>query len=368
MIRIGAGELEIANPPGSESEWESSALRTALALSCATGARFRWDGFRRLRKRAPGFRPIDAESIQLFAQLSSARTEAGGVGDAHVEFAPEGVRPGEHRFDLSPAESMCPLVRLAALPLLATASGRTESTLCLSGSTHEAGGDTFELTSSTFGYCLRRLGMGLDLELACTGFAPRGGGEVVMRVAAGSATAEPPQHKGLDLVSLEPLKTIQIVSGGASLPAHVQQRQAARARSGARIAGVEPTVQLLKLRARSAGSVVAVTGLFGDVPITMTSVSERGKSAEHVGEQAAAKFRQFANQTAVVPELLVDSLLPFLALVDGASQLTTPRLPATTHGHARLVEAFTGRRVVIDGSIGQRGMIRLEANREPAGP
>ncbi len=253
---------------------------------------------------------------------------------------------------------MCPLLRCAALPLVLGASKtRAASALCLSGSTHAPGGDTFEVTSTTFGFFLRKLGIDASLELAFAGFAPRGGGEVVVRVEPKDVSS----MQALELVKLDPLESIQILSGGASLPAHVQQRQAARARSGVQISGLEPSVQLLKLRARSAGSVVAVTGLFGEVPITFASVSERGKSAEFVGEQAAASFRRFSNQSAAVPELLVESLLPFLAFTAGESRLTTPRLPVTVQAQARLIRAFTHREVVIEGKAGQPATIRVGA-------
>jgi RNA 3'-terminal phosphate cyclase (ATP) len=349
MIRIGTGELAV--------EGSASALRGALALSCATGASFQWEGFRRKRKASPGFRAADSEAVELFAQLSGARREGGRLGEVAIEFEPARPASGEHRFELSPAGSMCPLLRAAAVSLVvATRDADIASELSLSGSTHAPGGETFEVTSSTFGFFLRKLGVEWSLELACAGFAPRGGGEVVLRISPAMAPMQ-----GVELMALGPLESIQIVSGGASLPAHVQQRQAARARSGVHISGLEPTVQLVKLRSRSAGSVVATTGLFGEVPITVASVSQRGRSSEFVGEQAAANFRRVANQSAVVPEHLVDSLLPFLAFAAGESRFTTPRLPSNIRSHARLIHAFTDREVVIEGKTGQRGTIRVGA-------
>lgn len=344
MIRVGTGELAIQS--------HGASLRAALALSCATRVPFSWEGFRQ-KAPTPGFRSADAESVRLFAELSRARCVGGSARDGSLEFEPRVVEPGVHRFEASPGGSMGPLLRAAVLPLV-LAEGDTE--LLLSGSTHAPGGDTYELTSSTFVFLLRRLGVDLVFELGYAGFAPRGGGEVTMRYRWNAETA----WSALDLVELDRLQSIQILSGGASLPTHVQQRQAARARSGVHASGVEPSVQLVKLRARSGGSVVAVTGLFGDLPITFASVSQRGKSAESVGEQAAASFRRFASQTAVVPGALVDSLMLFLAFAEGSSRFTTPRLPPVIQGQARLVSAFTGREVSIEGKVGQRGVVRVD--------
>ena len=348
MIRIGTGDLTI--------ESDAAALRTALALSCATGLPFRWEGFRRKGSPSPGLLRFDAEAVRLFARISEARVEGGDVGEDTVELEPGPMRPGEHRFDVPGDESMLPLLRAALMPL-AHAGG--ESALLLAGSTHAPGGETFEVTSSTFHYFLHQLGIEVSLGLECAGFAPRGGGEVSARLPPQPRPPEDTVWGALVFVDREELESIQIVSAGASLPPHVRERQAARARSGVHISGLEPTVQLLKLRARSAGSVVAITGLFGEVPITFASVSERGKSAESVGEQAAWAFRRFANQPAVVPEILVDSLLLFLAFARGESRITTPRLPAAAPGQAALIRAFTGREVEIDGKVGQQARIRV---------
>ena len=356
MIRIGSGDLTI--------ESSASALRSALALSCASGLPFQWEGFHRKGKgsASPGLRPVDVESVRLFAQITGARVDGGGVGEDTVALHPGAVRPGEHRFDVLADEPMMPLLRAALLPL--ALHGR-ESTLRIAGSTHAPEGETFEVVSSTFHYFLGKLGIEVSLALECAGFAPRGGGEVSARLASGSTgpSGSVAAWEPLVLVDREELASIQIVSAGASLPAHVQQRQAARARYGVHISGLEPTVQLLKLRARNAGSVVAITGRFGEVPVTFASVGERGKSAESVGEEAAQAFRHFANQPGVVPEILVDSLLLFLAFAQGESRIATSRLPAVAPAGAALIRAFTGREVEIDGKVGRHARIRVAGHK-----
>ena len=351
MIVIGAGDLAIESV-----ESNGAALRSALALSCATGLPFRWEGFRRKGSPSPGLLRFDAESVRLFAQISEARVEGGDVGEDTVELEPGPLRPGAHRFEVPADAPMLPLLRAALMPL---AHARGASVLFLAGSTHAPGGETFEVVSSTFHYLLGKLGIDVSLTLECAGFAPRGGGEVSARLSSRDDAA----WKPLDLVDREELESIQIVSAGASVPAHVRERQGARARSGVHISGLEPTVQLQKLRARSAGTVVAITGRFGEAPMTFASVSERGKSAESVGEQAARAFRRFANQPGVVPEILVESLLLFLAFAQGESRITTPRLPAVAPGQAALIRAFTGREVQIDGKVGQPARIRVAAQK-----
>ena len=131
MIVIGAGDLPIENVESS-----GAALRSAFALSCATGLAFRWEGFRRKGSTSPGLRRFDAESVRLLAQISGARVEGGDVGEDTVELEPGPMRSGEHRFEVPADGPMLPLVRAALMPL-AHAGG--ESALLLAGSTHAPG-------------------------------------------------------------------------------------------------------------------------------------------------------------------------------------------------------------------------------------
>ena len=332
MILLGGSGLAL--------ESDDRTLLAALALSAATGRGFRWVGF---RGNASGLRVSEAQWVQVFASLCEAKAFTGEAGGRIVQLEPappKFVVAGEHEIAIPGDESALPFLRAV---LLALARAEGASRLTVKGSTHAPGNETFEVTSSTWMGLLKPLGVELGMQLDSAGFLPRGGGEITAHVTGGR------RWKGADWSKRDGLDAIQIVSAAASLPAHVQQRQAARARSGVAILGYEPFAQLLKLRAGSTGSVVAVTGSFGGLRVTMASVSERGKSAETVGKEVSAAFRRYAQQPRVVPEGLVDSLLPFLAFAEGPSTLTTPRLLPRAIACAQLVEAFTGRKVEIDG-------------------
>ena len=332
MILLGGSGLAL--------ESDDRTLLAALALSAATGRGFRWVGF---RGNASGLRVSEAQWVQFFASLCEAKAFTGEAGGRIVQLEPappKFVVAGEHEIAIPGDESALPFLRAA---LLALARAEGASRLTVKGSTHAPGNETFEVTSSTWVGLLKPLGVELGMQLDSAGFLPRGGGEITAHVTGGRP------WKGDDWSKRDGRDAIQIVSAAASLPAHVQQRQAARARSGVAILGYEPFAQLLKLRAGSTGSVVAVTGSFGELRVTMASVSERGKSAETVGKEVSAAFRRYAQQPRVVPEGLVDSLLPFLAFAEGPSTLTTPRLLPRAIACAQLVEAFTGRKVEIDG-------------------
>ena len=331
MIRLGSGGLT------AESELRS--LLTVLSLSTATRRPFLWEGFRKAR----GLSAEEAAIVDFFARLSGGRLEGGREGDAVVGLEPSEVASGDVVLELAGGIAAMPVARAALLPL-GRAAG--ESTLEISGSTHAGGGETFEVTSSTWCSLLKRVGCDVEMNLDYAGFSPRGKGQITIKVTGGA------KWRWVDWTERGKLEALQIVSAAPALPAHVQQRQAARARSGVAIAGIEPSVQLVKLRARSSGSVIAITGVFGDIPITNSAVSERGKSSEAVGAEASAGFRHYVQRRAVVPALLVETLLPYLALAEGVSRLTTGSLVPSVSRAAELVHAFTGRQVEIEMDAG----------------
>jgi RNA 3'-terminal phosphate cyclase (ATP) len=289
--------------------------------------------------------------LRFFTEICGATTSGGAASDSELTFSPASVRAGTFRVELSGSEPALRLLRAAAVAL-GRAPGAVE--VSASGSTHAPDGEVFEVTSATWVRLARRIGLEVEVELELAGFAPKGGGEVRMRLPGRCERLEP-----LDVPGGGKLEALQIVSAASSLPAHVQQRQAARARSAIRVAGVEPAVQLVKLRAAGSGSTVAVTGVFDGLPLTVGAVSERGKSAEAVGEVAAREFRRLASVRGALPPVLLPSLLLAAALSDGRSRLVTHRLPVSIPHVADVVRAFTGREVRIEGKAGSPGAVTL---------
>lgn len=346
-IQIGAGAGATSVDAG------MIALASALALSTITGCPFSWEGYRRRGKGPVGFREGESLAIRLFAEMSGGTLSGGVSGETELAFEPGPLRAGAYRVELAGGEPLLALVRLAGATL-GFAPGASD--LVARGSTHDIDGDTFEVARSTWIHLMRRIGFEVDLELERVGFTPRGGGEMRLSIAGPRVGLAP-----LDLRRRGELDALQIVSGAASLPAHVQQRQAARARSGVQIAGTSPAVQLLKLRAAGSGSVVAVTGIFGGLPLTVAAIAERGVSAESVGEKAAGEFRRLFAGTAVLPPHLLPSLLVAVAAGPGeASVLTTTRLPANILQLVELVSAFTGRRARVEGKPGRSGAVAID--------
>ena len=196
---------------------------------------------------------------------------------------------------------------------------------------------------------MRRLGLEMSLQLDKAGFYPRGGGQITARIEGGA--------KLLPLQLLDPGRYGLSRSSrrAAGLPAHVRQRQAARARAGVQAAGHEASVQLLKLEAASPGSVVAISGRFAETWITTSALGARGKSAEAVGEEAAAQFRFYLERPGAVDERLADQIVLPLTLASGSSEFTTVRVTEHLRTQVDVIQAFLERTVELDGTLGQPG-------------
>lgn len=348
-------ELGMAAPSG-------PALRMALSLSAGSGRAFRAPGApaapRKARRRLSD---AEAAATRAFAEVLSGRlTLDDEEGPAfEPDPAPKAAETSPVRVSFAADLPLMPFVLSAVAALAARGASRE---IVFEGSTHAPDGASFEVAAFCFLPLLERMGAEAKLELEGAGFIPRGGGSIRAEVLGRTRDLE-----ALSLATKDALRSISIFSGApAAIPVHVQQRQAARARSGVAVAGVEANVQLIKLKSRKAGSVVAITGIFGELPIAVSAVSRRGGSVESVGIEAASEFRRLVAAPPVVPPVLVEPLLTALAFAPGRSVISTWRLPAEAGALVALTRAFTDREVRLEGKPGRPGNIVVEVADPPA--
>ena len=109
---------------GSTGEGGGQVLRTALALSLATGRPFRLDNIRSGREK-PGLLRQHLTAVQAAAAVGDAQVEGHTIGSRAITFVPKAVRPGDYRFAVGTAGSAT-LVLQTVLPPLLTASGRLD--------------------------------------------------------------------------------------------------------------------------------------------------------------------------------------------------------------------------------------------------
>ncbi len=346
---------EIVHIDGSRGEGGGQVLRTALALSVLSGRPFRMTGIR-ARRSNPGLAPQHLQAVRAFCQLSQASCRGDKQGSRELDFEPGPVRSGSYAVDIGTAGSVTLVLQALALPL-ALAEGASE--ISLRGGTHVPWSPPFNYIESCWLPFMTRIGVRMEIELERAGFYPKGGGQVSVRIRGGS------RLRPLSLIERGELRAIEIVSAAARLPTHVQQRQAGRARAGVQAAGVAPAVQLVEMKAASPGSVVAVTGVFDKTRVVASALGARGKSAEKVGQEAAAAFRFYFDRPGAVDEYLADQMVLPLALAEGASEITTVRMTQHLRTHVEVIRAFLNCKIELDGELGAPGRIRVSSMDPP---
>ncbi len=320
---------------GAEGEGGGQILRSALSLSICTQQPFRISNIRARRER-PGLLRQHLTAVKAAAEVSGATVTGAELGSCELRFDPGPVRAGAYGFAIGSAGS-CTLVLQTVLPPLLLASGN--STVRISGGTHNSNSPPFDFLQRAFLPLLARIGAEVAIELRSHGFYPRGGGEILASITPfGDRHALELHERGAQVRACAEAYV-------AALPIHVAQRELDVI--GRRLKW--PSEQLL-LRGLPSdvgpGNVITLTTEHAHVTEVITGFGERGVRAEAVAETAATQMRAYLQGTAPVGEHLADQLLLPMALARGGS-FTTAVASQHLRSNALIVERFTQRRVEI---------------------
>lgn len=291
---------------GSIGEGGGQVLRTALALSIATGRPFRLENIRRKRPK-PGLLRQHHTAVQAATAVGDAQVEGDALGSTALTFAPRAIRHGEYRFAVGTAGSAT-LVMQTVLPPLLLAAG--ESTLVLEGGTHNPWAPPFDFLERAFLPIVNRLGPHVETTLKRPGFYPAGGGAFIVTVRPATALG------GLELTNRGDVIARRVTAMLANLPRHIAARE------------VRVAVDGLNWQ-RECGSVVNVDGAAGPGNLVLielqsehvteiaTGFGEVGVAAEAVADRAVKEMRRYLAAGVPVGIHLADQLLTVLALSEG---------------------------------------------------
>jgi RNA 3'-terminal phosphate cyclase (ATP) len=298
---------------GSQGEGGGQILRSALALSVITRTPFRIERIRANRKPS-GLRKQHQTAITAAARISGARVRGNEPGSSEVRFEPGDVVAGDYRFNVGTAGSTT-LVLQTVLPPLIGAHG--PSRVRCEGGTHNPHAPPVEFLQKAFLPQLRRLGVGVDLDLVRYGFYPKGGGAIEARI-------EPTQAMmPFDLPEMDPIRSSRAEVLSVRLPAHVAEREIAvlRERFGWPGKAFSVTTSEASL---GPGNVVGIEFVGEHVTEWISAVGERGVQAEKIAARAAEEaMLHLAHGVPVGPHLADQLLLP-MALAGRGSFVTGP--------------------------------------------
>src|SRR5688572_20434806 len=131
---------------GSEGEGGGQVLRTALALSLATGTGFQIENIR-AKRRKPGLLRQHLTAVRAATAIGGARVTGDVIGSLALTFTPGPTEPGDYTFSVGTAGSAS-LVLQTVLPPLLIAGGPT--TLTIEGGTHNPAAPTFDFLDRVF--------------------------------------------------------------------------------------------------------------------------------------------------------------------------------------------------------------------------
>lgn len=296
---------------GSFGEGGGQIVRSALSLSMITGKPFEIRKVRANRDK-PGLLNQHLTAVKAAIAISTAETSGVELGAKSFSFRPGKVQAGNYRFAIGTAGSTT-LVLQTILPALMTAE--ESSTIILEGGTHNPFAPPFEFLEHTFLPLLKRMGLGVDMDLKTYGFYPRGGGKIRVKI-------KPPEKLNvLHLADRDPNISISALSLVVNLPEHIGERELKVIKQG--LPPLDSREIVSSKNSLGPGNAALVLVKSDQLTETFTSIGKRGVPAETVAQTVVDEAKLYLSSPASTGEHLADQLLMPMALSGGGSFSTT---------------------------------------------
>ncbi len=317
---------------GSKGEGGGQIMRTALALSVILGKPVRLFNIRMNRPR-PGLKPQHLESVRALATISGARVEGLHLHSTELTFIPRRAQCGRYRFGVSTAGSITLMVQ-AIFPVLALCGGY--SLVELEGGTDVPFSPLLDYMGLVFLPIMENLGVRARLRLIRRGHYPEGGGRAVLEVWGVN------RLRPIRAEYFGSLLRIEGRSHCTNLPSHVASRQVKGACGVLEKLGApcEVEEEVSRGAGRGSGIVVRAVSTTGRI-LGADSLGRPGRRAEVVGREAGRKLKRYVELDCGVDPHMGDMLIPYMALAEGKSVITTCHLTGHMEANLWLVQEMT---------------------------
>ncbi len=335
---------------GSQGEGGGQIMRSSLALSLLTGKPFRMHHIRARRPR-PGLHAQHLMSVRAAATVGKATVLGDSLHSSELSFTPGGVTPGKYSFSIGTAGATGLVLHTLYLPL---ALGTAElSEITITGGTHVTTSPCFHFLDVTWRRYLELLGLKVRVRMVRPGFYPRGGGTIVAHI-------QPAKPRGITLTDHGKVSTAHGVSAVAGLPEDIARRQARRATSRLKSAGLKVHVAE-ETWEDGPGTVVTVTLNTQPVPTLFFGLGARGKRAEAVADEAVDQVEDFLTKSRGrgVDAHSADQLVLPLALAEGPSTLAVAEVTQHLLTNLDVIRLFLDRELHCAGELGRPGEVRI---------
>ena len=345
------GDVEL---DGSRGEGGGQILRTALALSAATGRPFVIRKIRANRPK-PGLAAQHLMSVRAAAATCGAEVRGDRARSMDLSFRPKGLRPLSQHFEVGTAGSVSLVLHAMALPL-AMADG--ESKVSIGGGTHVDWSPPFEFLEPHWTGWMERCGLALKVKLVRAGYYPKGGGLVRARVPGGGSP------KPLVLDPLPPGARNDFEFSGTvvitKLDDAIARRIARTAEHEMDRAGFHCPVETREVDGPAQGVAFSVSAAWRGMSLAcFSSIGRRGKPAEKVAKEAARAMLRFVESRATLDPFIADQLVVPLSLAKGPSRYATSEVTQHLVTNLETAAAFTGIAFDVKGDLGAPGEVRI---------
>lgn len=315
---------------GRRGEGGGQILRSALALSVATGRPFRLEHVR-ARRRQPGLLRQHLTAVHAAAAVGRAQVEGAVLGSRTLAFTPTDLCTGEHVFDVGSAGSTSLVIQAALPPLLAASA---PSTLVVTGGTHAKAQPPFEFLDRVWLGALRRVGAVAAARLVRPGFFPAGGGRIEVAVGPSAGWRE------LDLVAAGAPVAVQARAYVSALPRAIAERELAVV--GRRLGWPSSALDLVEVeQPQGPGNAVVLLQEHEHAADVAGALGAPGVPAERVAAEAVGQARSWQRAGLPVGPWLADQLMVPLALGAGG-RYRTGILSSHARTNRETVQAFLG--------------------------
>ncbi|NOT58214.1 MAG: RNA 3'-terminal phosphate cyclase, partial [Deltaproteobacteria bacterium] len=284
----------------------------------------------------PGLLRQHLTAVQAAVAISNGEAKGAELGSRALTFTPGTVRGGDYRFAIGTAGSCTLVLQTILLPLL---RADRESTVTITGGTHNPSAPPVDFLQRAFLPLLARMGAPVEVTLKKHGFFPGGGGEIVARIPPC------PALHGIELCDRGERRCGFAEAYIAALPVHVAERELKTV--GELMNWPKEQLFVRGISGQNGiGNALGITLEHEHITEVFTGFGERGVSSETVAKTACDEALDYiASNAAVGPHLADQLLLPLVLAGSGRFTMPAPTLHFTTN--VAVIERFLPVRIEV---------------------
>lgn len=303
---------------GSEGEGGGQVLRTSLSLSAITGKPVRIKNVRGGRTK-PGLLRQHLTAFRAAGEICDAVLHGAKPGSPEIYFKPKAIRGGDYKFAIGTAGSTN-LVAQTLLPILSFAD--TQSTVTITGGTHNKWAPTFDFLDRVFLPQFRKMGGRATLDLNAYGFYPAGGGSMTLNVKPVNTRA------ALNLTHRGARVGESVVAIVANLKRDIAGRELKTIIKAMNFKSEQG--EIIHADGVGAGNAVSLFLEHENITEVFTGLGEHGVRAETVAKNVALQAQKYIQSLSAAGDVkpaagehLADQLLLPMALIAGGTFTAT---------------------------------------------